>query len=430
MSEKKNEQSDNSGKVNLMQKEENQIINGSQDQLHHNSTLFRMGQYNYQLKDDSDPNHPTTLMGKLRKKCAPLREWIANYRLEHEPSARRTRKLIYSSCAGLLGFFLIWGLFVDKKDIVLAQTPVGQTKQFVNGDSIKVDKMQYYPKNHMALFYVSTNGESSTGISPSNISTSFQMQNPPSSSATPAPTIQLLPLYQDHYVLAMKNIYSGYRSMSIQIQDKNPINYNNISQAISQDNGTQEIGSPHMGADLMTKSQVKLLSTPQTALNTDSTAKQESLMRWVHKHNYQFLIFGHQQLEDHTARGQISSHLTGEQLLIKIFKINISHSKQDLKVRLKDIKQDMNVLKGDQKKLQELHKDSSITDSDPQIEQANANIKNDKEQINNNQEDASSDQKDINQAENNMSQAMSGIMKPVEQQQNNNQPWNNGSNGR
>lgn len=415
-------QNNSNNSNSIIQQEEKQIINNSQDQLHHNSMLFRMGQYNYQLKGDEHQSNG--FVDKLRKKFAPLRHNLYEYKLIHESSARRRRRIIYSSLFAFAFFCFLVGFFWTKKDILLAQTPMNQDKDFINGDTVRIYNAKYDKSNHMGIVYIDTSGGQNGGISMNKLQTSFRMEDLPQSSDATIPTIQVMPLYEDHYAIVIRHMYTGYNAMSIQLHDKNYIDQTLLSKTITNDNGTNVIGSPHINADMMTKRQVKILSLPSTSLTSKQYAKQSQLLNWIQGHNYQYLILGHQFFNKH--KGKINPNLTNKSILVNIIKKEIKNNNADINKNNGIIKRSQNNLKHYQQNEKQLESESSLSPDNEQVTTVINNIKENQKFIAEAKQDIKSDQDTIKEDQDRLSQSTETLMnqfKPQPQQVG--QQWSN-----
>lgn len=424
-----NNQGSSNNHSNFIQQEEDQIIDQSKNQLQPTSPIFGSSAFDYKVTPNHQKQTDNSALGQLRRKFAPLREKIYRHHLLHEPSARKHRRFWYTLFGVLSVFFLMWGAFFWKQGVQVLQTPIGQTKTFINGDTVKMSSLHYDPHKHIALVYLTIHGANNTSMPAYNINSSFQFQNGPNSYSGSAPTIQTIPIYQDHYVVVLRHMYHGAGAISIQLTDKSRLDANSLVSTIQNDNGTDKAGAPTMGATIEPKKAVEYLAAPPADLNNRQAAIQDRLIRRLQTSNFQFLIISPAELEQN--HDSIPSHLNSKQILVHIFKKVIKHNEIDKKLRQHQIKEEQGTLKSDQKRLHDLYKNSSIANMDSAISSLESAVKSDQRSINIYNKEIKADDTAINQTRNRLSQTSGGVESlPTPQPQNRSQQWNNAKDGK
>lgn len=419
------------GNKNLKDKEKlindlKQQINDTENEQIGQPSILKTNNYKYQIHHHhNDESHST--VAKFRRYFAPLRAWIYRNHFKWQDSSRIRRQWVGGGMIFIAILMIFIGVFYTK-GLRVVNTPINSNKVFVNGDTVRITKEEYDPHTQMALAYLTTGSQSST-ISPNDLSASFRFADKPKTYHVPTPTIQLLPIYQNHFVVVMKNVYPGYHGISIKLLDHNRITASELGGSLKDNNGTppgsQEFDSPHMGALYIGQKGQELASASPTGLNATYTEEQDKLLNKVQKNNTQYLVLSASKL------GQNQTHISriqsGREILNKIFVSSAINNQRDIKLRRKLIKQDQKTIAFDHKRIKSLYKRSNLSDNNASVDNVQKEISNLQQEISTYKSQINADASALSQAQDRWNQLNNGTMKlPKPSPQDSAEQWGGG----
>lgn len=434
----KNQGSDNNYNKHLQDKSamqqllQQQVIQNAHANIQRGAPILRANDYNYKVRDASEREHPQTWIGRMHQKCVPFLNWCKHFYRRYEESARTRRRWVFGTTLciifGSLAVGMLW-----TKGIIVANTPAYQPKTFINGDSVYITREKYDPHTQSALIFFTTKSDEGD-ISANDLDANFRFANQPKTYKSLTPTIQLLPMYQNHFVIFLRNIYSGYHGISIRLTNHEHVNLQNLSDSLQAgDDGlpsnSTSFNSTHMGAYHISDNASQELQTPSSQLNASDVNTQLKLLHKVQHHNYQYLILSDSYLKQH--EGYVNPNLSAKDILNKTFKDSIHHSTEDIELRQKLIANEKSTIKQSRKHIRSLYKQSDMSSNDPQIKSINVSINEMQNKIQTFSKEMYDDQQAVNEAKDHWNELNNGTYTlPEQKQQNLAESWGSGNRGK
>lgn len=333
--------------------------------------------YSYGMSNNFIENN--AFISKLRKLVKPFVRNFRKLRERLEESASRRRRIVYGMLIGTMCICLIIGHFW-KNEVIVTPTSINFPKKFINGDTIKISNYIYDTQNKAIQLDLTTTSPTGS-IRPKDLKIKFTLAAAQASN-TNVPFARILPTYNNHFVVLIKNIYPNFQGIKIEFYNSSIINLSSLQNALNDNSNGQNNDDSNadikndssIGAYKLTDKEKDVLDSSDYSTNDQDsskistsnrklTKKQLHLLNRIQKHNTQYIVLAEKKLLQKKHLGHIDINTTPKELTINALKQSISTLHQDIDNRKKLINKDKPYIAKQKEKLKELNEDADIDPS-------------------------------------------------------------------
>lgn len=173
---------------------------------------------NYGFEEKETLKDERTLAGKIQRIAKPYAVRFRRFKFWFAAHAKMRRlTTITTLLLGMLFVFVLGQIYTQ--GLKIEATEFGKYATFLTGDKIKINGVSYDKKNRVAL--VSLQGAANSGLmNPNSLESDLVIEKKPKMNIKKAPTIQVLPTYNNHYTLLIKNVYPDFGTYQILLKSK------------------------------------------------------------------------------------------------------------------------------------------------------------------------------------------------------------------